>query len=700
MSFISRMRVALARAAVKAAGLTFLPSWTRAAFMSVAFGTLVKEGVKANAAVFACLSALEDGFIEPTPRVVASDGSPIDAGSVSELLIDPNPDVDQAQLWKLVVAFAAISGNAYLWKQRNAYGETIRLWPLSDDQIDPVPGTSTREGIVKRYDLKISGIKYPINKADIIHFIWEPDPERPERGIGALQAAAREVDTDNEVAQYAFSLLHNDAVPRVVVTMVEGEEVTQETAQRLRAQWMGRFGGNNIGSPAFLEAGMKVERLGLGLNELAFDALRKVPEARIAAAFKVPPIVAGLMAGLDTATYSNYAQAREAFTEDTLVPLWRAFESALTHGLKDELPTGARIEHDIRSVRSLQGDVGAKWMRVQSAWDSSLLTRAEAKRELGMEAEAWDDVYKVGLTTTFIGHGDATALDQGDGQNGEPVDGSTDQPAKALSIKLRSADKSEAKMASQAIAEALRRTRLAVSGRMQSAVQGYFNMMADRTIARLYERWPKGAMPMTETKSLADELVTGGDAEELTTIVKRFYIELITSSWGTLNLSMGIEAALDLTDPVVTDVLSGAGKRVVAITETTREKLTEVLKYGNENGWSVDQLVRGDPEAGVPGIRSVVVETYKNRARAIARTELGEAQNTVAAGRFKAGGVEKVMVLDDGFDNSDENCIWINGAIVPLDWMDEDHPDEGPSGIKNPLQHPNCVRAFAPYYGE
>jgi SPP1 gp7 family putative phage head morphogenesis protein len=118
---------------------------------------------------------------------------------------------------------------------------------------------------------------------------------------------------------------------------------------------------------------------------------------------------------------------------------------------------------------------------------------------------------------------------------------------------------------------------------------------------------------------------------------------------------------------------------------TTPEKLREVLQHGSDQGWSVDQLARGDPEKGVPGLRDLIEHTYKNRARTVARTELGNAQNMAATGRFEQAGVQKVLVLDNGDDDDDSTCKAVNGAVKSLAWARE-----------NPLEHPNCTRAFAP----
>ena len=46
-----------------------------------------------------------------------------------------------------------------------------------------------------------------------------------------------------------------------------------------------------------------------------------------------------------------------------------------------------------------------------------------------------------------------------------------------------------------------------------------------------------------------------------------------------------------------------------------------------------------------------------------------------------------MIIYDNGFDNSHEVCRALDGSVVKLEWAKE-----------NPLQHPNCVRAFAPYF--
>ena len=81
-------------------------------------------------------------------------------------------------------------------------------------------------------------------------------------------------------------------------------------------------------------------------------------------------------------------------------------------------------------------------------------------------------------------------------------------------------------------------------------------------------------------------------------------------------------------------------------------------------------------------MRGIVRETYKNRAKTIARTEIANAQNTGTIARYQVAGVTRVRVYDGDYD---ELCDSLNGTIQTMDWA-----------IANPTAHPNCTRSFAP----
>jgi HK97 family phage portal protein len=650
---------------------SFAPVWARYAFTTISTDKLISEGYKKNSAVSACATTLQLTFPEPPLLVGIEDEGrfvPDYIHSLNALLKKPNSDMGMAEFLQFAVAYNSIGGNAYFWKQRNSSGRVIALYPFSDVNVTPIAGINTDEGFVAYYEFDPgNGRKVPISKDDIIHWKWMVDPHNPHKGIGAIELSAREVDRDNEATSYIFSLLKNNAVPPVVITLEPGDEPTQDEMDAMGQKWVQKHGA---GQPAFITNGMKVDQLGYDLNKLAGETLADVPETRIAANFHVPPSVAGLNVGVKRSDYGDTA-ARKAFTEQTLMALWRSFASEMFNGLKDDfaLPKNYALKFDVSNVGALQELKKDQRTSVNEMWKSGLVTRAEAKRELGMKPLAGDDVYYVSLATEFVpANSGAVVRDVVKGQK----------------------SKVEEKGSGGA---ALRRIRASVAARMKQAVDVYFSQLADRVVARAQGQKAEGSGQKTEGGELkadlpnANQLITAEDRKQLESLVKRFYIEITELSWDTWNVTLGVEKAFDLTDPVVTEVLKTAGTRVKEINDTTLSAIRDALKYGNDHGWSIDDLVRGDESQ--PGLRDIVDETYKDRARNIARTELGEAQNLATVKRYGEASVELVEILDNGSDDDDDECKIANGQIWTLKYF-----------AAHSLEHPSCTRAAAPYFGD
>ncbi len=651
---------------------SFAPMWMRYAFSTITTDKLIEEGYKKNSAVSACATTLQLTFPEPPLLVGYEDEGrfvPDYKHGLNDLLRKPNPDMGMAEFLQFAITYNPIGGNAYIWKQRNSSGRVLALYPFSDVEITPVRGLNTSEGFVAYYEYNSGdGKPVPIAKEDIIHWKWMIDPKNPHRGIGAVALSAREVDRDNEATSYIFSLLKNNAVPPVVITLEPGDDPTQDELDVMGKKWVAKHGA---GQPAFITNGMKVDQLGYDLNKLAGETLADVPETRIAAAFHVPPSVAGLNVGVKRSDYGDTA-ARKAFTEQTLMALWRSFASEMYNGLKDDfaLPKNYTLQFDVSRVGALQELQKDLRTSVNELWKSGMFTRSEGKRMLGVKPLPGDDVYYVSLATEFV-PADAGAVVRNNGQKAEggrqEAEGGWQKAA--------------------AVAQVLLRIRDASAKRMTTAVDVYFSQLADRVVERAGKSAVSDQLLAKADLPSVGDLFDSGDGKKLGDLIKRFYIEVIQLSWETWNLALGVELAFDLTDPAVTRALQMAGEHVKEIQGTVLDAVKEALVYANENGWSIDQLVRGDGTQR--GLREIIDETYKNQSRAIARSELGQAQNAAAAERFRSAGVTKVEILDGGAEDSAPACNLANGQIWTVDLLDAHR-----------LQHPNCSRCPAPYFGD
>ena len=850
MNSLQRFRMWIGRTAMKAAGLTFVPQWLRHSFMSVAWSVLLKQGLKGNATAYACATLLARTFPEPElwPWQATAEGEyeKIINHPHRGLMGKPNGDMGEAELLAFCVVYAAIGGNVYLWKQPNNAGQVIGFWPFHDGDMQPVPGITTEEGMVGYYVLdtgdgrtgnpfdvdrhdNLVGIAIP--KADIIHWKWMVDPEQPWRGIGALEASINDSQVANEIRAYIYSLLKNDAKPPIVINLAEGEEYDEDKAERLRAQWMQRYGGSNRGTPAFLEFGMNVKELGFNLQQLEIDSLRDGPDAAICMGFGIHPAVVGALVGLKHSTYSNFEEARRALTEQTLIPLWRSFASEMEQAMRDEKGYGpaVRLRFDIAQVRALTENQTAVRDFALNAFNASLITRAAALQMLGMKAGPADEVYKVGLTTMFLPAGQAMALPEtaaaegkglvlwqrsegghnGNGakagpdpdkffdygfasrlkedwpeiwaaggnergnetfqlwtrwREGERTEAieywiETERPAwgarhhenfrlagvvaqikwgwvgergqafmkgvirdemdrlskgrdvPRVSSSLAAIDLKEfpdddgggaggaaaprAQITRQRTAVTrLRDVREALLPRIETAVADYFAAYAERAAAALEtEKSLVPANGRSQTKQLTQAdvnrlyalLYAQENADDLLGVIEQIQLAVAMESWGVMNLLIDSAGEFSRSDVAVIGLLRTAGQRVKNITDSTREMLQVRLQQAYTAGWSINDVISG--RSGVPGIKEFIAETYQGRSRAIARTEIGTAQQTVAVGRYKGAGADGVIVFDNGFENSHPTCQALDGTVQTLEWA-----------ATNALQHPNCVRAFGAWF--
>ncbi len=356
-----------------------------------------------NSAVFACLMAIANSYPEP-PLVVKRryKAGSVDARNESPLqnILDnptPNNELSMEEILFWTAWAKHVDGNAYWLKVRSGdetTGNVVELWPVSPTRIKPVTEKGSGDWIswYKYKDAPNHYVQVPIE--NVIHFRLGVDDADMRYGLSPLKALVRQISTDEEADKFTAALLKNYAVPGLVVIPAQGTTLDEAQADRLAFKFRKRFGNDDRGNIAVMSKDSRIEQFGFSPKDLDLSILHRIPEERISAVLGVPAIVAGLGAGLDRATYANFREAREMFTEQKLIPLWRADAAKLNSALRPDF-TGNKqifIEFDITDVRSLQEDEDNKYARLQKAVGKAWMTRNEAREDIGLDpVEGWDE---------------------------------------------------------------------------------------------------------------------------------------------------------------------------------------------------------------------------------------------------------------------------------------------------------------------
>lgn len=311
------------------------------------------------------------------------------------LLQRPNDFFTGVNFWMATLIDYKTDGNAYWLVVRNTLGRPLQLWWAPHWMIEP-KGTATT--FITHYEYRTPSVTKEIRPEDVIHFRFAADPDDPRLGIAPLKSVLREVFTDDEAARFTAALLRNMGVPGIIVSPDGDEPPTADDVKLTKAYIREMFSGERRGEPLVLSGKTKVDQFGFSPEELTMRELRRIPEERVTAVMGVPAIVAGLGAGLDRSTFTNYNEAREAAYEESIIPTQRALAEEIRFQL---LPSFEgrdsewrfRFGFDLSKVRVLQTDEVRRLEKLSMGVRDGWVQVAEPREHAGLDVTDADRVY-------------------------------------------------------------------------------------------------------------------------------------------------------------------------------------------------------------------------------------------------------------------------------------------------------------------
>jgi HK97 family phage portal protein len=609
---------------------------------------LTPSAAGGNSAAFACLQTIAAAIAEPelkVYRLAPGERIELERTPLGDLLARPNPYFSMDALLAYLSTSLHVEGNGYWRKLRAGNPETgnvVELWPIAPAAVEPVTRTGSGDFISFYRYTGADGRVENIPTSNIVHFRYGVDDADHRLGSSPLKRLLTEVSSDEQATRYADRLLANLAINGLTLSFdKDSPAISQAQADELKARIQSAYGGDRAGSAAVLSPGASLTALGFSPEQMDMRTLHRVPEERISAVLGVPAIVAGLGAGLDRSTYSNFAEAREAFTETKLVPFWRSLAADLTLQLVPDFAADSSVvvDFDTAEVRALQADQNALAVRLQTLTAAGILTIDEARAELGLDA-----------------------LPEPAAVPAEPEP----EPAPAVIALPAAASRRLSRTMALAVKAAEDLPDRYAELRLLSLPDWESELVAFllRQQARVTRRLQAGG----ETTA---DLMVQGEAILLGETLAPLQMAQLGAVSRLVMAELSIAFTVD--DPLTRAYLQEAGVNIVGITDTTREAVSAALIEGQASGEGIDQLARR--------IRDLPAFSQA-RAELVARTELGHAQNTAALTSYQRSGVVVGVRVLDG--DSDSACAAMNGRTFLL--------DQAPAS----LEHPNCVRAFAP----
>jgi HK97 family phage portal protein len=577
-------------------------------------------------------------------RVVDADGVAVEGHEVTALLAKPNEAMDGAELREIRIVHKLLGGEWFLEAVPDARGRIVELWPRRPDEVWVI-GNGEWEGYPIPLAYEVPTLAQPMIAADYMIHEMFMNPLNVWRGISPLGALRAEIAVDLATLQNTQRAV-TDGTRSFAITA--DQALTPDERRRAEVQLEDKYGRHR---PMLLEGGQKIQAFGTAPDDLEWLDARDYAREAVGALFGVPDEIMGF--GKDT--YNNFEVALKVLWTLTLKPMSDREDATLTQFFSERtrmLRPGERIETDLSSIGVLQDELAPKVEQAARLWSLGVpYNTIEAMLRLGTGPIAGGDTGY--LPTSVV----PAAL------AGMPTTATLAAPAP-----VRKAPNP------RQIGEALRRVKLAVAAETAPKIDFAFVELAADVERRARAAWGRKDFSNLEL----DDILPPGEEWGLLAVLRAAIVNVCQASWALWNVSLDVEVEFEQSDPAVVRALAQAGTRITGIAETTRDAVRSLLQLGASEGWSLADLVDG--RDGVPGLNQTVAQTYANRGMAIARTEVGYGQATATIGRYQAAGVTRVLIYDNGVEDSDPTCAALNGTTQTLAWYQA-----------NQLQHPNCL---------
>lgn len=265
-----------------------------------------------------------------------------------KLDIEPNQYMTRMTLVSWIVRTLLLHGDGnavVLPKTSKGYLDDLIPIPPSTVSMAPDGGYG--------YRIHISGREY--DPAQLLHFVLNPDPGQPWRGVGIRVALKDVVANLKQASATKKGFLEDKWKPSIIIRVNSwAEELRSEEG---RENFLRGFSTGEPGKPLLLPSEeMDIEQVRpLTLNDLAINDSVSLDKRTVAAIIGVPPYVVGVGA--------FNREEWNAFIHNTVLPLVKGIEQELTRKLlisEDmfiRMNPWALYAHDVKTLASIGSEL-------------------------------------------------------------------------------------------------------------------------------------------------------------------------------------------------------------------------------------------------------------------------------------------------------------------------------------------------------
>jgi len=268
-----------------------------------------------------------------------------------KLDIEPNRYMTRMTLVSWIVRTLLLYGNGNaVVVPRTSQGYLEDLVPIPPSRVSVVPNGGYG------YRVHIDGREH--DPAEVLHFVINPDPNQPWKGMGLRVALKDVADNLKQAAATKKGFLADKWKPSIILRVDSWDEALAD--KNGRENFLRSFSSGRPGEPVLIPAdGMDVTQIKpLTLNDLAINDSVTLDKRTVAAILGVPPYVVGVGA--------FNREEWNSFINNTVLPIVKGIEQELTRKLIVSenmfirLNPWALYAYDVQALASIGMDMAAR----------------------------------------------------------------------------------------------------------------------------------------------------------------------------------------------------------------------------------------------------------------------------------------------------------------------------------------------------
>lgn len=201
-------------------------------------------------------------------------------------------------------------------------------------------------------------------------------------GNSPIRSGARVIDQINEAAKLNYGLLKNGARPSGAFISKGSHDETTEV--ELKRQLQENYSGSqNAGKQLLLSGDLDWKEMGIKPKDMDWIEGQKLSTRRICSIFGIAPELIG---DSQNKTYNNQKEARRALYIEAVMPLLDEIKDELNHWLCPLFGEDYFLDYNQDAIEAIRDENAAKWTRILAGANAQVITRNEARHDLGYEA--------------------------------------------------------------------------------------------------------------------------------------------------------------------------------------------------------------------------------------------------------------------------------------------------------------------------